>query len=238
MSPEENFNFLNSYLSRIGPLIGKQNGFIDKYIGDAVMALFPGNPEDALKAAIDILHELKNYNVHRSKAGYVPISIGIGLHTGSLMLGTIGEKNRMDGTVISDSVNLASRIEGLTKVYGSKIIITEDTFAQIRNRDDYNSRFLGNVQVKGKKDSVKIFEIFDGDFSEVIQKKNDTKEIFEAGIRHYFNEDFSEASAFFKKVLDCGLDCHASKYYLNRSDLFAREGMPLEMGGVEFIDSK
>jgi len=238
MNPEENFKFLNSYLSRIGPIIGHQNGFIDKYIGDAVMALFPGEPLDALTAAINIVNELKTYNIHRNKQGYDPISIGIGLHTGSLMLGTIGEENRMDGTVISDAVNLASRIEGLTKIYGSKIIITEKTFELIDNKDIYNYRFLGNVQVKGKKDSIKIFEIFDGDHKETLQKKNDTKKIFETGIERYFNEDFSEASLYFKQVIDYGLDCKASKYYLNRAELYNREGLSLEMGGVECMESK
>jgi|GEM_PF-1294112 len=238
MTPKENFNFLNSYLSRIGPIIARKDGFIDKYIGDAVMALFPGEPEDALRAAIDIHHELVRYNIQRGRQGYVPISIGVGIHTGSLMLGTIGEKNRMDGTVISDSVNLASRIEGLTKVYGSKIILTEDTFSLIGDMDAYNYRFLGNVQVKGKKDSVKIYEVFDGDDAEMIDRKNSTKDLFQMGIMHYFNEDFSEASSVFKKVIDSGLNCAASKYYINRSDFFSREGIPHELTGVEYMDYK
>ncbi|MCZ0900792.1 adenylate/guanylate cyclase domain-containing response regulator, partial [Microcoleus sp. HI-ES] len=109
MSPRENFEFLNSYLSRVGPVIREYNGFIDKYIGDGIMALFPNRAEDAVQAAIEMQHQVKIYNRHRQNSGYQPISIGIGLHTGTLMLGTIGEAERMESTVISDAVNLASR---------------------------------------------------------------------------------------------------------------------------------
>ena len=124
MSPEENFNFLNSYLSRVGPVIRNRRGFIDKYIGDAVMALFPESADDALQAAIAIQKEVAIYNRYRQKSGYRAIAIGIGLHRGSLMLGTIGEEQRMESTVISDAVNLASRLEELTKVYGVSILIS------------------------------------------------------------------------------------------------------------------
>lgn len=91
MTPEENFNFINSYLQRMGPSIRENNGFIDKYIGDAIMALFPRNAEDAIKASIQMMEGIKLYNKHRNNQGYAPISIGIGIHTGELMLGTVGK---------------------------------------------------------------------------------------------------------------------------------------------------
>ncbi|HYO06762.1 MAG TPA: adenylate/guanylate cyclase domain-containing protein, partial [Phototrophicaceae bacterium] len=112
MSPQQNFDFINSYLSRVGPVIRQYNGFIDKYIGDGIMALFPNRAEDAVQAAVEMQHQVKIYNLHRQNSGYQPIALGIGLHTGTLMLGTIGEAERMESTVISDAVNLASRVEG------------------------------------------------------------------------------------------------------------------------------
>jgi class 3 adenylate cyclase len=116
MMPDENFAFINAYLERMGPVIRDHNGFIDKYIGDAIMALFK-NADDALRAGLAMLDTLDQFNAGRRAAGQQPIAIGIGINTGSLMLGTIGERHRMDGTVISDAVNLAARVESLTKDY-------------------------------------------------------------------------------------------------------------------------
>ena len=116
MSPKQNFDFINEYLSQMGPIIRRHNGFIDKYIGDAIMALFPDDADRAVQAAIDMQKQVQLYNVYRQQNHLEPIAIGIGLHSGELMLGTIGEEERMESTVISDAVNLASRIEGLTRV--------------------------------------------------------------------------------------------------------------------------
>src|ERR687886_1812196 len=110
MTPEDNFKFINSYLSRMEPVINENHGFIDKYIGDAIMALFSGEADHAVKAGIAMMHRLVEYNQYCARAGCAQIQIGIGINTGSLMLGTVGGPNRMDGTVISDAVNLASRV--------------------------------------------------------------------------------------------------------------------------------
>lgn len=159
LSPEENFNFLNSYLKRMAPIISSHQGFIDKFIGDAIMALFPNHPEDAIRAAIEIQDKLVEYNQHRDKFGYRHIDLGIGIHTGKMMLGTIGIDNRMESTVISDAVNLASRLEGLTKIYQSKIIISKDTYERMTDCKDIVFRQLDIVQVKGKRKQVAIFEL-------------------------------------------------------------------------------
>ena len=132
LTPKENFNFLNSYLKRMSPAIQKNNGFIDKYIGDAIMALFPGDVEDAINAAVDMQKEIRIYNQHRLKLGYDPIKVGCGIHTGNLMLGIIGADDRMEGTVIADSVNVASRIEGLTKVYDASILISDVILKKVK----------------------------------------------------------------------------------------------------------
>lgn len=125
MTPADNFKFINAYLSRMQPVINQHHGFIDKYIGDAIMALFSGDADNAVQAGIAMLQKLAEYNQSRQRSGYVPIQIGIGINTGLLMLGTVGGEERMDGTVISDAVNRASRIEGMTKMYGATLLITE-----------------------------------------------------------------------------------------------------------------
>ncbi len=216
MTPSDNFNFLNSYLKRVSPLIREKEGFIDKFIGDAIMALFPQTADSALEASLSILQELQIYNKHRISSGYLPINIGIALHTGILMLGTIGEENRMDGTVISDAVNLASRMEGLTKVFGASIIVSEETMTKLVNPEKYNKRFLGNVHVKGKNQSVKIFEIFDGDSDDILQKKQKTIADYENGINHYINNKYNEAHASFTKVLQILPEDKASEFYMNK----------------------
>ncbi|MCB1194528.1 MAG: adenylate/guanylate cyclase domain-containing protein, partial [Leptospiraceae bacterium] len=137
LSPRDNFGFINSYLKKMSPAIRKNRGFIDKYIGDAIMALFPENVEDALDSALAMLVALKELNYVRKEKNFPEIRIGIGIHTGTLMLGTIGDDERMDGTVISDAVNLASRMEGLTKFYSSTILVSELSFKKIKRPDKY-----------------------------------------------------------------------------------------------------
>ncbi|TGL60615.1 adenylate/guanylate cyclase domain-containing protein [Leptospira sarikeiensis] len=159
MTPKDNFDFLNSYMRRMGPIIRKHGGFIDKYLGDGIMALFPNVPDQALDAAMEMLRELDALNQSRSDRHYEPIKIGIGLHTGTLMLGTIGEEERMDGTVISDAVNLASRIEGLTKEFEANLLLSESTYRKLKNRRKYSFKKLGKVKVKGKTKSSEVYEV-------------------------------------------------------------------------------
>jgi class 3 adenylate cyclase len=158
MSPDETFAFINAYLERMGPVIRDHHGFIDKYIGDAIMALF-ANADDALQAGLAMMATLDGFNAERRTAGREPIEIGIGINTGSLMLGTIGEKHRMDGTVISDAVNLAARIEGLTKNYGAPMLISEYTYEELADPGAYAIRPVDVVVVKGKTRPVAIHAV-------------------------------------------------------------------------------
>ncbi|MCT7982647.1 AAA family ATPase [Laspinema sp. A4] len=233
MSPRENFNFINSYLSRVGPVIRNHHGFIDKYIGDAVMALFPDTAEDAMRAAIEMQKQVMIYNVHRQKSGYMPIAIGIGLHTGSLMLGTIGEEQRMETTVISDAVNLASRMEGLTKLYGASIVISGQTLIHLDDPTKYNYRFLGKVQVKGKKDSVAVFEVLDCYPQSLIETKLGSRTKFERGIVLYQGEKFAEAHQLFKKVLENNPQDQAARFYVERCEYFLRHGISKVWEGLD-----
>ncbi|MFO1470546.1 MAG: 7TM diverse intracellular signaling domain-containing protein [Turneriella sp.] len=173
MTPEQNFKFLNSYLSRMGPIIRQHGGFIDKFIGDAIMALFAeghGGPRadaakdgilaasaNAARAALAMRHELKAYNAHRAAQGYQPIDIGIGIHTGMVRLGTIGENERWEGTVIGDTVNLASRIENLSSTFNAPIVVSEAVLKTLPA--DQPCRELDTIRVKGKQKAVKVFEL-------------------------------------------------------------------------------
>lgn len=159
MSPPENFNFLNTYLGYMEPVIRKYGGFIDKFIGDTIMALFDENPENAIDAALEMHEKLVDFNRLMEQFGRKAISIGAGIHTGSLMLGVVGGEGRMETTVISDSVNLASRLEGLTREYNAGVIVSEICLNKLSNKDKYTYRLLDTVQVKGRQEAVSIYEI-------------------------------------------------------------------------------
>ncbi|MFB8791881.1 MAG: adenylate/guanylate cyclase domain-containing protein [Potamolinea sp.] len=226
MTPEQNFNFINSYLSRVSPVIRAHNGFIDKYIGDAVMALFPESVDDAVSGAIDMQKQVQIYNIQRQREGEVPIAIGIGLHTGSLMLGTIGEQERMESTVISDAVNLASRLEGLTKLYGAGILISGQTLLYLNDFPQYNYRFVDRVKVKGKHTPVAVFEVYDGDEQVLKQLKTETKTDFEEAVYLYFQQKFAQAQEIFEDIYQINPQDQGTALYLKRCEKYQKQGMP------------
>jgi class 3 adenylate cyclase len=201
MTPDENFDFINHYLERMGPVIRDNNGFIDKYIGDAIMALFE-DPDDAMRCSLAMVDMLEQFNVGRRASSQQPIAIGIGLNTGSLMLGTIGEQHRMDGTVISDAVNLGSRIESLTKVYKVGILISEFTYSRLADPKAYDIRPIDIVVVKGKTRPVTIFEVFSHNAPADRTAKARTRELLLSGIEALHLHDAATARRRFEESLD------------------------------------
>ena len=217
MTPEDNFRFINAYLSRMEPEIIRNDGFIDKYIGDAIMALFGGSADQAVTAGITMLDRLVEYNAHREQDGYIPIHIGIGINTGKLMLGTVGGHNRMDGSVISDAVNLASRIEGLTKNYGVALLISHQTYSRLVNPAAYSIRMVDKVKVKGKSELVTVYEVFDADAEENRQGKLDTLEKFSEALRYYYDlHDIETSARLFAECLAQNPHDTVAKIYLDR----------------------
>ena len=214
MTPAENFQFINAYLSRMEPAITDNFGFIDKYIGDAIMALFDGSADDAVKAGIAMLEELNEYNISRNRPDCPPLQIGIGINTGSLMLGTVGGQSRMDSTVISDAVNLASRVETLTKEYGVSMLITQNTFIELN--DFYDLRLIDRVTVKGKSQMVTVYEVFAADPPELRQKKLETKTLFEEALVLYNSDRCVEATRFFSGCLQINPTDNVAQIYMQR----------------------
>ena len=217
MTPEENFAFVNGILSKTGPIIRQHGGFIDKYIGDAVMALFPSKADDAVDAAIDMLAALGEINKSREARGEAPIFAGTGIHRGQMMLGTVGEEQRMDSTVISDAVNLAARLESLSKTYGASIVISQHVLRNLPDPSKYWYRFLDQVTVKGKQEPVSVFEIFSGDPEEVFLAKLDTRDDFERSIQAFHAGDYREAAAKFGRVVRAFPGDKAAQHYERRA---------------------
>ncbi len=201
MTPEDNFKFINAYLSRMEPAILENSGMIDKYIGDGIMALFGASADQAVRSGISMLQRLTEYNLTRHRPGRPPIKIGIGINTGDLMLGIVGGQNRMDTTVVSDAVNLASRLEKLTKTYRVPLLITENTFYRLEDPNAYAIRLIDQVAVSGKSKKVSLFEVFEADDCPIKQQKLATKTRFEEALTYYSLQDYKKAAQLLAECL-------------------------------------
>jgi len=201
MTARENFEFINKILGIAGPIIRKNNGFVDKYIGDAAMALFV-NGMDAVRAGIELYQTLVVDENTKVKIGVDGIDIGVGIHSGSVMMGIVGENERLSSTVISANVNLASRVEGLTKQTNSGLLITRETLNQLAGyEEEFAYRFIGMVQAAGVNEVVGLFDILDALRPEEKRLRLATKTIFESGVRKYHMKDYAAAVERFEEVV-------------------------------------
>lgn len=232
MTPEETFRFVCSYNEQLGPIIRKHNGFINQYLGDAIMALFPHNAADALAAAIEIKKHINAFNEKRKLNQEKSIQIGIGLHTGPLIMGITGDKNRLDATTISDTVNTASRIESLTKYYKAGILLSEASLQQIQDQEQFRLRYLGKVQVKGKLAPVGIHECFDGSPEEEMIIKEKTLPLFRDGMDHYLNRSFASAIKSFQTLTETHPEDHTATFFLDNATRYLQKGVPEDWTGV------
>ncbi|MBF0349383.1 MAG: adenylate/guanylate cyclase domain-containing protein [SAR324 cluster bacterium] len=200
LSHLELFQLLNEYMRHMIPEIQRQGGFIDKFIGDAIMALFDEEScknaygaESSILAAIEMVKALDLFNEKRKAAFQPPILSGIGINSGTVTMGTLGNESRMESTVIGDAVNLASRLEGLTKTFGSRILISESTWKQLPDPDRFQIREVGYVSVKGKKKPTTLYEVFDADPEWVRNKKAKSWPWLLKGMGFYHHRRFDDA---------------------------------------------
>jgi len=224
MTPQENFNFLNSYLNLMEPVIGTHRGIIDKYMGDAILALFPQGADDAVSGAIHMLETLAEYNSGRLRAGYTPVQIGFGLNTGLVMIGTVGGKNRMESTVIGDAVNLTSRIEEATKVYHTPLLISQNTLYDLTAPSKYDIRFLDRIRVKGKTQPLSIYEVFDNDQVKLRDGKRATKLKFEEAIACYHLKEIPRAMELLTHCIETTPKDVPARIYLTRCEDYLATG--------------
>ena len=222
--PAENFRFINSYLSTMEPVVGRHEGFIDKYIGDAIMALFATGADHAVCCGIDMLRQLVEYNRGRARAGYKPIRIGIGVNTGLVMLGTVGGHSRMDSTVIGDAVNQASRLESLTKVYRTPFLISEHTLHALADSAAYHIRFVDRQKIKGRYPAQSVYEIFDADPEPLLLAKIETRELFEEALACYLMGNAGDAIPLLEQCVQIAPDDLPARVYLDRCRMQQRSG--------------
>lgn len=240
MSPEDNFKFINAFLSRMNPAISNHSGFIDKYIGDAIMALFSRNThaDDAVQSSIAMLRILDDYNNTRRRPGRMPIRIGLGLNSGLMRCGTVGGQQHMESTVISDAVNLASRLERLTKVYRTSLLISHHTFLQLEEHDRYHIRLIDHATVTGKSVAVSVYEVFDADPPAIAAAKKSCKSIFEQAFVLYRLKQFIRAQKLFQSCLqDCPQD-YVSQLYIERCQQNMINSYPKRIVEDSYLDGK
>lgn len=238
MTPKENFQFVNAYNQQMAPVIQNHHGFINQFLGDGFMAIFPENTEETLQAAIVMLQKLEKFNQQRFSKNQSLIRMGIGIHAGPLVMGIIGDSQRMDAATISDTVNVASRIENLTKHFGVPLLLSEETFQKIGNKNKFHFRYLGEILVKGKRAPVGIYECFDGETKEQFDFKIVTLALFKKGLKQYFDKNFEAAIFTFNSVLEKNPHDAPAHLFLLKAKKFANQHIGDHWSGVESIEKK
>jgi adenylate cyclase len=242
LGPQATVSLLNEYFTIMVDCIQYEGGHLDKFIGDAIMAVF-GTPlaheddEDrAVRAALHMLRELNNYNVRRAKEGKRPIDIGIGINTDMIVSGNIGSPRRMDYTVIGDGVNLASRLEGACKKYRAHLLISDYTFKKLRGT--YRSREIDRVVVQGKTHPVGVIEIVDYHSDESFPNCMEVLNNFRYGLKCYRERRWSEGIRAFRDALELNPTDYISQMYIERCE-HLRDSPPADdWNGVWVMQSK
>jgi adenylate cyclase len=233
---------LNEYFTLMVDCIQREAGFLDKFIGDAIMAAFGipvAHDDDAdrsVRTAISMIRELWAWNKVRNTEGKMPVDIGIGLNTDNVVSGTIGSKKRMDYTIIGDGVNLAARLESACKQYGAHILISEFTNKLLRGT--YYSRELDLVVVKGKTQPVAIYEILDYHTEESYPNMTDALRHFKAGLQKFRQQKWQDAMGEFNDVLALNDHDKAAKMYIERCEHFIANPPGNDWDGVWVMESK
>lgn len=231
------FAMLGGLLQRVSPILRQHRGFVDKFIGDAVMGLFPVSAADAAQAAVEIHQAVQRFAAE--EPGFANLGVGIGVHTGSTMLGTIGDAMRMEATVLSDAVNLAARLEGLTRIFGVGILISDDALGRIGDPAALLPRPLGQVRVKGKKLPIGVHELLASDPAPLREHKERHLGAFAAALSHYQSGQLEAARAAFlalrQAAREAGLDDGPVELYLAQCEHFRQQPLPADWTGcLEF----
>lgn len=241
MAPENLVKFLNEYLSKMTDIIFKYDGLLDKYMGDAIMAIWgapidqPDHPLRACYAALDMVAELSILREKWRDQGMPALNIGIGINTGLMVVGNMGSEKRFDYTVMGDSVNLGSRLEGLNKLYGTSIIVSEFTYSLVKEK--ILGRELDLVRVKGRDQPVRIYELL-ALFPAATPAQIELTQEFQAALVEYHNRQWLKAEAIWKDILQKFPADEPSKLYIERCQRLKKNPPPPGWDGVYSITTK
>jgi adenylate cyclase len=242
LGPSATVTFLNEYFTIMVDCIQDQGGMLDKFVGDAIMAIFglpmahDDDEDRSVRAAIAMLTALAAWNRDRVAEGKKAVDIGVGLNSDVIVSGNIGSPKRMDYTVIGDGVNLASRLESACKQYGTKILVSEYTFQRLRGT--YRTREIDRVIVKGKSEPVGIYEILDYHTEATFPNLVDALAHFRDGLARYRSQNWDGARREFEAGLAINPADRVSSLYLDRCDWFAANPPDEAWDGVWVMESK
>ena len=241
LQPTELIELLNEYLSEMTDLILDHGGFLDKYIGDAIVAAFgaplpqPDHAVRACLATIDNQKRLTELNEKFKAEGKLQIKARIGLNSGTVLVGNVGSAHRLSYTVIGDEVNLGARLEAANKYYGTYTMISERTYELAK--DHIEVRELDLLRVVGKQKPVKVFELIDRK-GEIQEAKREVLDLYEEGLREYRKREWQKAISLFQKALDKDPNDGPSLTYVERCKLYEQEPPPVDWDGVYILTAK
>jgi len=240
LSPDDLVHLLNEYFGAMTEIIFSYQGTLDKYIGDAIMA-FWGSPypqqDHAFRScscALEMVRGLEKLNVKWRNEGRPPIAVGIGLNTGLVNVGNMGSDRRLAWTVMGDNVNLASRLEGITKQYHSKLVISEATYREVASQ--FVCRELDKIKVKGKNLPVNIYELLD--VAAERPKYEALLQQFDHAMAAYHSQDWQEAADRFAQILAIYPDDGPTQAFLERAEEFIEEAPQADWDGVYVMKTK
>ncbi len=242
--PEEVYEFLNEYFQLISPLIVDGGGFIDKYMGDGIMAIFANtskkkdSADNSIHTAISLIKVLDIFNHKRAIDGKNPIRIGIGINTGELIIGTVGTKDRLSTTVVGNTVNLASRLESITSKYSTEIIVSASTIASLKDHSLVRYREIDTIIAKGMTSPCEIYEVYNHKDLDFLQKMSYSLKPYMDGLVSYKLGLFEEARSNFQEAINLNPQDTISKLYLERTNLLLEHPPGGDWDGVIKFDTK
>ncbi|MBN9350312.1 MAG: AAA family ATPase [Chitinophagaceae bacterium] len=238
LSPHDVIELLNEYYSVLGEPITNLGGFIDSYAGDEIMALFPVPAQQSVEAGIMMCAALRKFNDVLVSRGRKPLRMGLGMNTGPMVLGTMGGQDRMQCTVLGDAVNLASRIEHLTRIYEAQFLIGENTYASLANPGAFSIRMVDYVAVKGKDKAIRLYEVLDAEEDSRRKKKEATREELSTGMYAYFNRNFSSAFTIFNELVKSDPLDTVPFIFAQRCSEYMGKTLPADWKGYEKLVRK
>lgn len=212
----ETFSILNEYLTSVTTAIHDNGGVIDKFMGDGIMAIFPNDADLALRAAVQMQQAVVKFNQERKIKKEPTIHIGIGLHIGTVILGTVGTDNRLSTTVLGDPVNLAARLESHTKINKTNILVSGELEAKLKNPHNFNLREVGHLIAKGKTNKIKLVEEYSIQPDEIVEKMNLNLTKFRAAIKYFERNQFAEAGEQLEEYLKTVPTDEVASHYLDQ----------------------
>ena len=238
MEPRDVIGLLNRYFGDMGPPIVAAGGFIDSFAGDEIKALFDCGADAAVRAGVGMWRALEAFNARSAELGQPALAMGVGVNTGPVVLGTVGANDRLQCSVIGDTVNLASRIEQLTKLYHARMLIAEGTQRALRSPEIFSLRQVDRVAVKGKDVAIALYEVLDAEAPARREAKLATRERLQQAMAAYVGREFGAAQALFEQLCRDDPDDAVPPLFVERCLRYARQAPPADWSGVEKLTQK